>query len=112
MMLYGTAGACIAGIPLVLLLVFQCCRNMSLEQQISGYKKLEQENLYLSVWTVKEDLAAGDKVTRSNLEKEEKWIPKTCNISQMTDPKQFVGRKAKTALKKGTVIRTDLLYGK
>ena len=83
MLLYGITGACIVGIPLTFLLLFQCWRNAGLKQQINSYKELEKENLYMTVWVLKEDIAAGDKITRSDLEKEEKWIPKTCDIRQM-----------------------------
>lgn len=112
MLFYAITGACIAGIPLALLLLFQSCRNVSLVQQIDSYKELEKEKLYITVWTVKKDIAAGEKIARSDLEKEQKWIPKTCNVSQMMDIKQIAGRKAKTALKKGTIMHTDLLYSR
>jgi len=112
MLLYGITGACIVGIPLTFLLLFQCWRNAGLKQQINSYKELEKENLYMTVWVLEEDIAAGDKITRSDLEKEEKWIPKTCDIRQMADIKRIAGRKTKTALKKGTIMQADLLYDK
>ena len=92
MLLYGITGACIVGIPLTFLLLFQCWRNAGLKQQINSYKELEKENLYMTVWVLKEDIA--------------------CDIRQMADIKRIAGRKTKTALKKGTIMQADLLYDK
>ncbi len=112
MMLYGIAGACIAGIPLALALVYQCCLNAGLNQQIIDYKEKEKKYLYLSVWTLKEDIDAGEKVTRASLEKRERWVPKADNVDEMLDIKQIAGCRAKIDLKKGVVMQTDLLYEK
>ena len=49
MLLYGITGACIVGIPLTFLLLFQGWRNAGLKQQINSYKELEKENLYMTV---------------------------------------------------------------
>jgi len=105
-------GACIAGIPLALLLLFQSSVNAGLKQQILNYKICEQQGLYLYAWTLNKDIAAGKKVTRADLEKKKVWVSESDHIDTAIDIQQITGKKAKTALKKGTVVQTDLFYRK
>ncbi len=112
MLFYGSIGGCIVTIPLVLLLVLQCSSNINLKQQIFYYKEWEKEGLYLHVWILKKDISAGNKVTRSYLEKKKIWVSESDNRNILTDIHQITGKRAKTALKKGTLMKSDLLYQK
>lgn len=110
--MYGMIGACIAGIPLALLLISQSCSCEELKQQLLYYKKCEQQGLYLYVWTLNKDIAAGKKVTRADLEKKKEWVSESDDIDTAMDIQQITGKKTKAALKKGTVMQADLLYFK
>lgn len=112
MLLYGTIGACIAGVPLALMLIYQSFSNAALNQQIDSYKKLEEHSLYLSVWSLNKDIAEGEKVKRADLEKKKLWVSEKDNTDILANIHQITGRKAKKALKKGTVLEKKLLYGK
>lgn len=112
MLLYGMTGACIAGLPLVFVLIFLIGTNMRLEQQVLSYKEWERQGLYLNVWTLKEDIVAGEKITRAHLEKKKTWVFDS-EISDLTmEIHQIAGYKAKTILKKGTVIKSESIYHK
>ena len=112
MLLYGMTGACIAGLPLVFVLIFFIGANMRLEQQVLSYKEWERQGLYLNVWTLKEDIVAGEKITRAHLEKKKTWVFDS-EISDLTmEIHQIAGYKAKTILKKGTVIKSESIYHK
>ncbi len=112
MLLYGAAGACIVGIPLTAVLIFQICSNAALRQQANHYRQWEQQGLYVRVWMLKQDKSVGEKVTRADLEEKKKWIPESDYPELLTDIGKITGKKAKTALKKGTVIQSGLLYSK
>lgn len=105
-------GACIAGIPLALLLLSQYCSNGALKQQILQYEKLEEQGIYLSVWTLNKDISARKKVARADLEKNKVWVSESEHIDTAIDIQQIIGKKTKIALKKGTVIQADLFYNK
>lgn len=112
MLLYAAIGACIAAVPLALMLIYQSFSNAALNQQIDSYKKLEEHSLYLSVWRLNKDIAEGEKVERADLEKKKIWVSEKDNIDILANIHQIAGRKAKKALKKGTVLEKKLLYGK
>lgn len=112
MLLYGAAGACIVGIPLVVLLLLQISSNAVYRQQARDYRQLEKQGLYLRVWTLKQDKSAGEKVTRTDLEEKKQWVSESEEHNVLTDIRRIIGKKAKTALKKGTVIQSGLLYSK
>lgn len=105
-------GACIAGVPFALLLISQSRSHAELKQQILCYKKCEQQGLYLYVWTLNKDIAAGKKVTRADLEKKKKWVSESDPIDTSMDIQKIAGKKAKTDLKKGMVVQADLFYRK
>lgn len=110
-MLYGFLGACIVGIPLVAALLYQSFHTAGLKQQVSNYRTQEEQSLYLTVWTLKEDITAGEEVTRAKLEEKKIRVPKAGNIdSRMSDLGQITGKNAKTALAKGTIAQADLFY--
>lgn len=102
-------GACIVGVPLALLLISQSCANVRLKRQMIQYKKCEEQCLYLNVWILKKDISAGEKITRANLEMEKVWISELDYKEIITDIHQIKGKKAKIALKKGTVINDHLI---
>lgn len=108
-LLYGISGACIAGIPLALLLIYQSCRNVTLNKQISAYRLQEEQSVYLRVWTLRKDISAGERITGSDLEKKKIWVPETENMQIVTDIRKIMGKKAKTAIKKGTVLQKELI---
>lgn len=91
------------------MLACQSCSNKGLSQQVSYYRKQEEQALYLEVWTFKEDIAAGKKVKRADLERKKVWVSETDNIGILTDIRQIAGKKVKSALKKGAVVRESLL---
>lgn len=105
-------GACIAGIPLALLLISLSCSHAELKRQMLCYKKSEQEGLYLYVWTLNKDLAAGKKVTGEDLEKKKVWVSESDHIDASVDIQKITGKRAKTDLKKGIVVQADLFYHK
>lgn len=110
-LLYGVLGACIVGIPLVAALLYQSWHTAGLKQQVSNYRTQEEQSLYLTVWTLKEDITAGEKVTRANLEEKKIRVPKEGSMdSSMSDLEQITGKNAKTALTKGTILQADLFY--
>lgn len=111
-LLYGAVGACIVGIPLAVLLILQICSSTALKRQVIDYKQLEKQGLYLHVWTLKQDIPAREKVTRADLLQKKIWVPETEYPTYVTQIGQITGKKAKTALKKGAVIRADMLYSK
>lgn len=96
------------GIPLVLILIYQCCNTASLNQQVNDYKIQEEQSLYLKVWVLKEDINAGEKITRSNLEKKKNWVLESDYIKKIPKLKQITGKRVKKSLKKGTIVREDL----
>lgn len=100
------------GIPLAVLLALQICGNAALKQQVRDYRQWEDQGLYLYVWTLTRDISAGKKVTGADLEQKKIWVPEEEYRTVFTDIQQVTGRKAKTGLKKGAVLRTDMLYGK
>lgn len=104
MRLYGIIGACMAGIPLALLLLFQTCSNVRLKQQILDQKEWEKQGLYLYVWTLNTDRSAGEKVTRAHLEKKKIWVSESDLVDMNMDIHQIIGKKTKTDLKQGYVI--------
>ncbi len=112
MLFYGSIGVCIAAIPLALLLVLQCSSNVGLKQQILYYKEWEKKGMYLHVWILNKDISAENKVTRSYLEKKKIWISESDNMNIITDIHQIIGKRTKTALKKGTLMKSDLLFQK
>lgn len=100
------------GIPLVIMLVFLNMRNVQLEQKIFSYQKWERQGLYLNVWILKNDLSAGEKFTRANLEKKKIWVFET-DVSELEIKiRQITGNRAKTALKKGDVIKSAYIDSK
>lgn len=106
MLLSGIAGACIVGIPLVFMLVFLNVRNIRLEQKIVSYQTWERQGLYVNVWILKNDLSAGEKITRANLEKKKIWVFES-DVSELeVKIRQITGNRTKTALKKGDVIKS------
>ncbi len=108
-LLHGMIGACITGIPLAVLLLFQIHDCTALRHQISDYQRCEQNGLYLYVWTLKQDISAGDKITKTDLEQKKAWVPQNTSYAKSMDLRQFTGKKAVCNLKKGTVLQTDLL---
>ena len=111
-MLYAIIGAFITGVPLAILLVSQSYHQAALKQQILYYKNCEQQALYLYVWTLNKDIAAGKKITRADLEKKKVWVSESDHIDMSIDIQQITGNKAKTDLKQGTVVQSDLFYYK
>lgn len=111
-LLHGMIGASIAGIPLVLLLLVQINSCAAVCQQINYYEKWEQNGLYLYVWTLKRDIAAGEKITREDLEQQKAWVPETDYPEKSISLGQITGKKAKKAITKGTLIHADLLADK
>lgn len=109
-LLYGILGACIAGIPLAAALIYQSAHNAGLKQQVSYYQTQEDQSLYLTVWALKEDIAAGEKLTKEKLEEKNVRVSKADNINSVTDVGQITGKNAKTALAKGTIAQADLFY--
>ena len=112
MLLHGVTGACIAGVPLALVLAVLWFSSHRLCQQASQYRELEERGLYLYVWTLREDLDAGEKVKKTSLEKKKAWILESEAADSMNDPGQITGKKAGRALKKGTVMKTGLFLDK
>lgn len=110
MLLCGILGACIAGIPLTASLIYQNQHSESLRAQVSAYKKEKEESRYLTVWTLKRDISAGDPLTKADIEKKEVWIRAAEDINELTDLEQITGKCAKTALTKGTIVQSDLFY--
>ncbi len=108
-LLHGMIGACIAGIPLAALLLFQIHHCTALRHQISDYQRCEQNGLYLYVWTLKQDISAGDKITKTDLEQKKAWVSQNTSYVKLMDLRQFTGKIAVCNLKKGTVLQTDLL---
>lgn len=94
------------GIPLVFMLVFLNVRNIRLEQKIVSYQTWERQGLYVNVWILKNDLSAGEKITRANLEKKKIWVFES-DVSELeVKIRQITGNRTKTALKKGDVIKS------
>lgn len=108
MMLYIIIGVCAAGIPLGFLIVSQNIYNAALKRQILSYKEWEKQGLYLNVWTLKQDISAGEKFTRAHLEQKKLWVSESDYNRMAMDIHEIKGRKAKTDLQKGTVIQSDL----
>lgn len=111
-LLYGMIGSCAAGIPLAAVLLFQIHSNAALTRQINRYEQHEQNGLYLYVWTLKHDIAAGEKITRADLEQKKVWVLQTDHPERSMDPEQITGKKAVRDLKKGTVMDSSLLSDK
>lgn len=112
MMLYIMIGVCAAGIPLVFLIISQNINNAALKRQILSYKEYEKRGLYLYVWILKKDISAGEKVTRAHLEGKKIWVSESDYNHIFIDIHQITGKTAKTELKKGTVMQSDLLNSK
>ena len=109
-MLYLCIGICIAGLPLAILLFYQGVQSKELKKQVAYYRKLEQESRYLTVWTLKKDLVAGDAIKKSDLKEISVQVRNGSHVSGMADRKAIVGKHVKTALKKGTLIQSDMIY--
>ena len=84
-LLHGMIGACITGIPLAVLLLFQIHDCTALRHQISDYQRCEQNGLYLYVWTLKQDISAGDKITKTDLEQKKAWVPQNTSYAKSMD---------------------------
>lgn len=111
MLLFGISGACIAGVPLALMLMIQSFRTASLDRQLNHYRELEEQGLYLNVWMLKKDINSGEKVKRADLEKHRQWVSEEDSI-KIADISQISGKAAVKALKKGTMIETEMFYPK
>lgn len=109
-LLYGIIGAGITGFPLTAMLTYQNYHSNNLKQQVSYYKNQEEESRYLTVWTLKNGIASGDKLTKENLEKKQIKVQASDNINSITDPVQINGKNARIALAKGTIVQEDLFY--
>ncbi len=109
--MYGISGACIAGVPLALLLAIQSYNNASLNRQLNRCRELERSGLYLNVWVLNKDISAGEKIKKSDIEKQKKWVSEKDDIST-ADMSQISGKRAKESLKKGTVLEIEMFYQK
>lgn len=88
----------------------QNMQSKELKKQVAYYRKLEQESRYLTVWTLKKDLKAGDNIKKSDLSEVNVQVRNGAHVSGMADSKAIIGKHVKTALKKGTLIQPDLIY--
>ena len=91
-------------------LVYQGFQSGELKKQVVYYRKLEQGSRYLTVWTLKNDLSAGDAIKKSDLAEVNVQVRNGEHVSGITDSKKIVGKHVKTALNKGTFIQSNLIY--
>ncbi len=109
MLLHGILGACMAGIPLALLLLYQSSSNQVFRQRLAYFEKCEEQGLYLYVWTLKEGISAGDRIAEANLEKKKVWVSEEDFPYLEINVHKITGSRAKKELEKGTVLQTVLL---
>lgn len=109
-LLYGMIGAGITGAPLTGALIRQHNSSEHLKQQVSYYQKQEEESRYLTVWTLKQDIAAGEKLTEGHFEQQQVRVQASDQIGSISDIGRVVGKNAKTALAEGTIVQEAFFY--
>lgn len=92
------------------MLLYQTYHSKTLRKQVNYYKKQEEDTQYLTVWTLRQKLDAGEELTRSNLQEAHVQLQEADQLTNVTNIEQLIGQHAKTKLDKGTLVQPDLFY--
>lgn len=93
-----------------ILLFMQHCKCSTMRQTIEAYEAEQKAYTDTTVWLLAKDLSAGEQLTEECLTSCSVKLPHTKTVAFSSDSKKLVGFYAKTALKKGQIITSDLFY--
>ena len=103
-------GACIIGIPLLVLLCIQQDRNRSLSNAVARYEKTESNCQTVPAYVLTRNLSAGDQITAECYTRCIISADNRLSLNLVTEPGRLENCHARIALHKGSILIADMFY--
>ncbi len=106
----AAAGACIAALPLVVIL---CHEKRGMEQtreELAHYEQLERGYQQAQLYVLKRDAVAGEEVTADMLCGRPVQSQEELTGAAFADREDLLGKRLKISLTKGAALQADLVY--